>query len=128
MNRTPVDSFAENQCLHSDNGTELVFQGRMFAESSFYDEGSRSLMRLRLFLREDGAHVYSFISGAGAEKSSRYYIVAREGEMCRMNDGRQTLVVPAELLFSAVFGLCGIDPDQAENLRPVVEEALAAGA
>ena len=129
MSSTAAGSFAETICLRSDNGSEYSFRGRMFAESSSYDDESASLMRLRLFLSEDGAHVYSIVSGTSTEKSSRYYVVQREGDMCRMNDGRQVLVVPVELLFSAVFGLCGIDPAQAESLRPVVEDALhAAGA
>lgn len=126
MGKASAASFAETICLRSDNGTELSFRGRMFSESAYYDEEHASLTRLRLFLHEDGTHVYSIISGAGAEKNRRHYIVARDGDMCRMSDGRQILVVPMALLFSAVFGLCGIDPARAEELRPAVEEALLA--
>ena len=36
------------------------------------------------------------------------------------------MTLPVDLLFTSVFGLCGIDPALAEDLRPVLEEALYA--
>lgn len=110
--------------LHSDNGAELNFRGRLFSESSHYDEESGSLTRLRLFETENGEHVYSIVSGSGAAKARRHYIVAPEGEFYRISDGIQTLRLPLELLFASVFGLCGIDPARAEELKPVLEENL----
>jgi hypothetical protein len=126
MSKAASDSFAETIVLHSDNGTELSFRGRLFSESAYYDEETGFLTRLRLFAREDGAHVYSIVSGSGAEKYRRHYVISREGDVCRMNDGKQLLVAPTAMLLNAVFGLCGIDPARSEELRPVLEQSLLA--
>lgn len=110
--------------LHSDNGAELTFRGRLFSESSHYDEESGVLTRLRLFETDKGEHIYSIISGDGATKTRRHYIIAPEGDLYRISDGIQTLMLPLDLLFTAVLGLCGIDGEKAEELKPVFEENL----
>ena len=119
-------SLGEKVTLKSENGTELTFTGRLFSESSYYDQDTTHLTRLRLFVTEEKELVYSIISGSGNEKTRRYYTVAVEGSLCRMSDGVLSINVPVEMLFSAVFGLCGIDPARAEELRPLFEENLRA--
>ena len=126
MNPKASASIYEDVLLRSDNGSEHFFRGRIFSESVYYDEESSILTRLRLFLAEDGTHVYSIVSGSGKVKSRRYYVVMPEGEFCRMSDGVQSLVLPVDTLFAAVFGLCGLDPTLAEELRPAFEESLRA--
>lgn len=116
--------FTENILLRSDNGTELSFRGRLYSESAYYDEETATLTRLRLFVSKEGEQVYSVISGEGAKKVRRHYKLAADGENCRISDGRQTLSLPAEMLFAAVFGLCGIDAERAEELKPAFEENL----
>lgn len=119
------NAFAEKIVLRNDNGKELAFTGRMFSESSYYDEQTSTLTRMRLYATDDGRHVYSIVSGAGAEKSRRNYIVRPGRDMCEISDGTNpSMVLPTELLFSAVFGLCGIDSDRAEELRPALKETL----
>ncbi len=125
MNKA-ADAFEEIIALASDNGAAISFRGRMFSESAYFDDETSTLTRLRLFSCEDGSHVYSIVSGAGAQKSRRHYIVSRSGEMCQVSDGRHTISMPIEMLFASVFGLCGIDPARAEELRPSIEEALRA--
>ena len=110
--------------LRSDNGSVLNFSGQLYCESSYYEEDSSTITRLRLFLTDAGEHVYSIVSGSNTCKTSRYYQVSAQGENCRLSDGVQTLHLPGDLLFAAVFGLCGIAPDRAEELRPVFDEAL----
>lgn len=124
MPHTGAVTFSEKIFLRSDNGAELYFCGKLYSESSYYDEESATLTRLRLFLTENGEQVYSIVSGAGADKMRRHYIVAPEGELYSISDGVHRLSLPLELLFAAVFGLCGIDPSRAEELKPEFEENL----
>ncbi len=124
MDKTAPGAMMEKVFLRGDNGSELFFRGRLFSETSYYDEETSTLTRMRLFVADGGKLVYSIISGSGTEKTRRHYSVIPEGNLCRMSDGIQTLVLPADMLFAAVFGLCGIDPARAEDLRPSFEENL----
>ena len=109
---------------NSDNGAELIFCGQLYSESSYYDEETTTLTRLRLFMTDTGDQVYSIVSGSGTHKNRRHYLVSIVDTHCRVSDGIQTLTLPVEMLFAAVFGLCGIDPERAEELRPAFEENL----
>jgi hypothetical protein len=124
MAKQSAGIFTDNVMLRSDNGAELFFRGRLFSESSQYDEETGTLVRLRLFETDHGEQVYSIISGVGTNKRRRHYIISAEGEYYRLSDGVQTMLMPLELLFAAVFGLCGIDPSRAEELKPAIEEGL----
>ena len=119
-----TNSLAEKILLQNDNGSKLYFRGRMFSESSYFDEQTSTLTRIRLYAIDNGRHVYSIICGAGAAKSRRYYVVTPGKELCQISDGIHSLTVPTEMLFAAVFGLCGIDPEHAEEFRPSFEENL----
>jgi len=110
--------------LQSDNGSELSFNGSLSSERSLYDEDTGDLTRLRLFTTEKGEYVYSIVSGTGANKERRHYVISQEGDLYRINDGRQTLLLPPEMLFTAVFGLCGIDAEKALELMPAFEDNL----
>lgn len=114
----------ERIILQSDNGTRLEFTGRVFSETSFYDEENGSLTRMRLFLTDEGSQVYSIVVADGGCKQRRHYSVKPEGELCMMSDGLQTLAVPTEMLFASVFGLCGLDPARADDLRTTFAETL----
>ncbi len=114
----------EQISLSSDNGADLQFNGRLFSESSYYDEDSATLTRLRLYISDRNEQIYSIVSGSGQHKTRRHYMVAEEDGAYRISNGVHTLRLPLELLFSSVFGLCGIDPDRADELRPDFEESL----
>lgn len=124
MHNAGAESFSEKIFLRSDNGAELYFCGKLYSESSYYDEDSATLTRLRLFLADNGEQVYSIVSGSGAGKTRRHYTVAPDGDFFRVSNGIHTLTLPLEMLFAAVFGLCGIDPSRAEELKPEFEENL----
>jgi hypothetical protein len=124
MSKASTGALTEKIFLRSDNGTELYFCGQMYSESSYYDEETATLTRLRLFMTDTGDQVYSIISGSGTQKNRRHYFVSSIGQHCRVSDGVQSLVLPVDMLFAAVFGLCGIDPERAEELRPAFEENL----
>ena len=117
-------TYTDRISLQNDNGSELSFNGRLFSERSLYDEDSGTLTRLRLFATDKAEHVYSIVSGSGTHKSRRHYIIAQEGEFYRISDGVQTLLLPPELLFATVFGLCGIDPKKVQELIPDFEANL----
>lgn len=112
--------------LRSDNGAELTFQGRLFLEKSYYDEENSNLTRLRLFCTDENTIIYSIVSGPAEKKVRRHYSIWVSEDICAMSDGKNTISVPVELLFSTVFDLCGIDPAQKEELRPAFEELLKA--
>jgi hypothetical protein len=114
----------EQITLLNDSGVECTFNGRLFSESSYYDEDSMTLTRLRLYISDQNEQVYSIISGSGQEKTRRYYVVAQEGELYRISSGAHTLRLPLDILFASVFGLCGLDPHRAEELKPDFEESL----
>ncbi len=124
MSKATTGALTEKIFLRSDNGAELYFCGQLYSESSYYDEETATLTRLRLFITDTGEQVYSIVSGSGTQKHRRHYLVSAMGQRCRVSDGVQTLVLPVEMLFAAVFGLCGIDPERAEELRPAFEENL----
>lgn len=124
MSKATTGALTEKIFLRSDNGAELYFCGQLYSESSYYDEEAATLTRLRLFITDTGEQVYSIVSGSGTQKHRRHYLVSAMGQRCRVSDGVQTLVLPVEMLFAAVFGLCGIDPERAEELRPAFEENL----
>jgi hypothetical protein len=124
MSKATTGALTEKFFLRSDNGTELYFCGQLYSESSYYDEETATLTRLRLFMTDTGDQIYSIVSGSGTQKSRRHYFVSAIGKHCRVSDGVQSLVLPVDMLFAAVFGLCGIDPERAEELRPAFEENL----
>ena len=124
MSKATTGALTEKIFLRSDNGAELYFCGQLYSESSYYDEETATLTRLRLFITDTGEQVYSIVSGSGTQKHRRHYLVSAMGQRCRVSDGVQTLVLPVDMLFAAVFGLCGIDPERAEELRPAFEENL----
>jgi hypothetical protein len=114
----------EKVFLRSDNGAELHFFGKLYSEISYYADESATLTRLRLFVTDKDEQVYSIVSSSGVEKTRRHYVVSRDGEMYRISNGMHTIALTPDLLFASVFGLCGIDPDRAEELKPEFEENL----
>lgn len=124
MSNTGTGTLMERFFLRSDNGSELSFHGQLYSESSYYDEEAAALTRLRLFVTREKELVYSIVSSSGPQKTRRHYTVVPLGDLCRISDGMQTLTLPADMLFAAVFGLCGIDPERAEELKSGFEENL----
>lgn len=125
MEKTTTGKFTEEITLQSDNGTELHFYGRMYSESSHFDEDTATLTRLRLYVTSKETYVYSIVSSSGAVKKRRLYVISPEGtDIYRLSDGIMTMTVSLDLLFASVFGLCGIDTARADELKPEIEESL----
>jgi hypothetical protein len=110
--------------LRGDNGAELHFCGKQYSEISYYADDTGTLTRLRLFVTDKDEQVYSIVSATGVEKTRRHYVVSRDGDMYRISNGAYTVALTPDLLFASVFGLCGIDPNRAEELKPEFEENL----
>ncbi|MDL2285411.1 hypothetical protein LJB93_01550 [Desulfovibrio sp. OttesenSCG-928-F07] len=116
----------EEFTLTGYNNGSLTFTGRLFSEGSFFDSESGSLTRLRLFAMEDNRLVYYVVSTENGEKDRRVYVLTVDSEVCRIDNGQQSIVMPMDLLFSAVFGLCGMEESQQEELRSTLQESLRA--
>lgn len=118
----------EEITLVNDAGASLVFHGRVQAENSFYDGDSGTLTVQRLYVTSDGHQAYSVVSGAGASKERRAYIIKREGQLCRINNGLFDVTINAADLLTAVKGLCGLQDDagQAEFLGEALSKDIAA--
>lgn len=105
----------EEITLVNDAGASIVFQGRVQAENSFYDGETGTLTVQRLYVTSDGHQAYSVVSGAGASKERRAYIIKREGQLCRINNGLFDVTINAADLLTAVKGLCGLQEDARQS-------------
>lgn len=112
--------------LRNDAGVEIRFQGRLFSESSFFDEEQGLLTRMKLFATNDDRLVYSVVSGSSTAKSRRVYVLHFEDDLCHINNGTYSIALQKDMLLDTVFGLCGIGAGQADSLRQSVEESLNA--
>jgi hypothetical protein len=120
----PGDPEHEEFVLQGYDNGELHFRGRLFSEGSFFDEESGALTRMRLFVLGDKRIVYSVVSGSGEQKDRRIYVLKIEDDMCNIDNGQMNIDLPWDMLFTAVFGLCGLDESREQELRSTLEESL----
>lgn len=118
--------WSEEFTLKGFSDRELSFKGRLFSEGAFFDEQKSSLTRMRLFAMEDKRLVYYVASGNGDSKETRVYVLTVEGDICHIDNGRQQISLPVDLLFTAVFGLCGLEEGCEGSLRAAFNEGLRA--
>ena len=116
----------EEFVLQGYNNGELHFRGRLFSEGSFFDEESGALTRMRLFMLGDRRIVYSVVSGSGDQKDRRIYVLKIEEDTCSIDNGQMSISLSQDMLFAAVFGLCGLDESREQELRSTLEESLRA--
>lgn len=119
----------EKFSLAGYNGGKFDFTGRLFSEGSFFDAETGTLTRLRLFAMQDGRLVYHVVSssgGSGENKDRRVYVLTVEDDVCHMDNGKQSISMPMEMLFAGVYGLCGMDASQEEELKATLQESLRA--
>lgn len=118
----------ENVCLKHDNGPDVVFRGRLFAESSWYDDETDSLTRQKLYVTEDNEQVYYIVSTCGAERSRRAYRLAVQGDKCVIHNGASEITLQFDMLMQAVRGLCGLDAGATPSLEMIEQMLKAANA
>lgn len=115
----------ESIALALDNGAQLNFQGRLFSESSWFDEETGMLTRHKLYITDKNEQVYSVISGSGKVKNRRAYRISVHGDACTIDNGLSELTMPFNFLMLAVRNLCGLEEGATPTLE-LVEETLRA--
>lgn len=128
MNATSQGRNMEQVCLKHDNGPDMVFRGRLFAESSWYDEEHDILTRQKLYVTEQHEQVYYIVSGSGAQRSRRSYRVSVMGDHCLIHNGASEMTLQFDMLMLVVRGLCGLDANATPSLHTVEEMLKAANA
>lgn len=103
------DSTMEPITLPNDSGASLSFVGRLCAENSFFDEETGVLTQQKLYITNNGHTAYAVVRGDGRSKERRAYLIRREGQTCRINNGLFDVTVNVRDLLLAVKGLCGLD-------------------
>ena len=110
----------EKITLHLENGAGLIFYGRLFSETVWYDEYSGVLTHQKLYVTDQNEQVYVIQKGSGERNLCRAYRVSVHGERCVIYNGRYSMEIPLDLLLLAMRTLCGTDDgtalEQAEEI------------
>lgn len=122
MAENKQDSY-EECVLQNDEGFKIRFSGKLFSETSYYDDDAGTLTRFKLFVTDDGRQVYSIVSGSQTVKQRRCYVVRFEDDICHISNGEQEISLHTDMLLTVVFGLCGITNAEAGSLRAFIEDA-----
>jgi len=115
----------EDISLTHDNGPDLCFKGRLFAECSWYDEESETLTRQKLYVTDTNEHIYYLVSHAGEVRQRRAYRLSVLGDRCVIHNGNTEMVLQFDMLMLAVRNLCGIS-SEATPAIDIVEQTLRA--
>ncbi len=117
----------EELTLLNDVGADITFRGRLYSESSYFDEESGVMTRQRLYVTDQNEQIYSVVTSDGINKDRRVYRLQVDGEMCRINNGLFDVTVQLGLLMTAVKGLCGLDDSgRSEEFLQTLEQTLNA--
>jgi len=111
--------------LHHDNGPDIYFRGRLFAECSWYDDEGASLTRQKLYVTDTNEHIYYMVSHVGEERLRRAYRLSVLGDRCVIHNGNTEMVLQFDMLMLAVRSLCGMNEDAAPAID-IVEQTLKA--
>ncbi len=115
----------ESVCLKHDNGPDITFTGRLFAESSWFDEESATLTRQKLYVTDNKEQVYYIVRGTGPDRSRHAYRLTVQGDHCIIHNGATEMTLEFNMLMLAVRQLCGLDAEATPTLC-MVEEMLKA--
>ncbi len=128
MRKNEIVQTMENVCLKHDNGPDIVFSGRLFAESSWFDEESSTLTRQKLYVTDKQEQVYYIVRGNGPERSRHAYRLSVQGDHCLIHNGTFEVTLEFNMLMLAVRQLCGLNADATPTLCMVEEMLKAANA
>lgn len=127
MSTTQGNGVMEQITLKNDVGEALSFKGRLFSESSYFDDDTGMMTRQRLYVTDQNHQVYTIVTSNGSRKERRVYLLKPEGDQCRISNGLFDVTVPIELLMLAVRGLCGVTgSEQTDSFISTLEESLSA--
>lgn len=116
----------EEVSLKLESGEQLNFKGRLFSESSWYDEDEASITTQKLYVTDTHEQVYSIVSGSEGKRERRAYRIATHGDSCTVNNGSVEMTMPFDMLMLAVRALCRLDDDATPSLETVEETLRAA--
>lgn len=112
--------------LKLNNGEKLNFNGRLFSESSWYDEDEASITTQKLYITDTHEQVYFVASGSEEKRERRAYRIATHGDSCTVDNGSLEMSMPFDMLMLAVRSLCGLDDGATPSLETVEETLRAA--
>ena len=115
----------EDVSLKHDNGPDIFFRGRLFAECSWYDEESSALTRQKLYVTDTNEHIYYLVYHAGDSRQRRAYRLSVLGDRCIIHNGNTEMVLQFDMLMLAVRSLCGMNA-VTESVIDLVEQTLKA--
>ena len=115
----------EDVSLHHDNGPDIFFRGRLFAECSWYDEERETLTRQKLYVTDTNEHIYYLVSHGNEDRQRRAYRLSVLGDRCVIHNGNTEMVLQFDMLMLAVRNLCGLNAE-AEPAIDLVEQTLKA--
>ena len=115
----------EDVSLSHDNGPDIFFRGRLFAECSWYDEERATLTRQKLYVTDTNEHIYYLVSHTDEERQRRAYRLSVLGDRCVIHNGNAEMVLQFDMLMLAVRSLCGMDGEAAPAID-IVEQTLQA--
>lgn len=99
----------EQITLDNDSGNSINFTGRLVGEHSYFDEETNVLTQQKLYVTSAAQQAYSVVTTDGKIKEKRAYLIQREGQLCKINNGLFDVTVNAVDLLSVVKGLCGMN-------------------
>ena len=97
----------EHITLDNDTGSNISFVGRLVGEHSYFDEETQTLTQQKLYVTSETRQAYSVVTSDGKNKQKRAYLIKREGQLCKINNGLFDVTVNAVDLLAVVKGLCG---------------------
>jgi hypothetical protein len=115
----------EDVVLKHDDGADIFFRGRLFAECSWYDDEQNALTRQKLYVTDCNEHIYYLVGRCGEERWRRVYRLSVLGDRCVIHNGDTEMVLRFDMLMLAVRNLCGLGADDVPALE-LVEETLKA--
>jgi hypothetical protein len=115
----------EDVSLAHDNGPDIHFRGRLFAECSWYDEEREALTRQKLYVTDTNEHIYYLVSHIGEERQRRAYRLSVLGDRCVIHNGNTEMVLHFDMLMLAVRNLCGMK-NETTSAIDIVEQTLRA--
>jgi len=115
----------EEISLKQDNGPDILFRGRQFADCTLYDEERATLTRQTLYITDTNEHIYHLVSRTGEEREHRAYRLSVLGDRCVIRHGNTEMVLQFDMLMLVVRNLCGMSAEAAP-FAEIVEETLKA--
>lgn len=112
--------------LQGFGGKELHFHAKLFSECSLFNDDNGEITRMSLYMLADKRLVYYMVSGNGKGKDARTYLIKVQDDFCDVDNGLMRMVLPSSLMFSVVFGMCGLGEGQEVEMKETLEQSLKA--